>query len=1067
MKRLYTLLAYILLCHVPFLKAQHLVLTPQIGHSSKITCLEYAEKYLLSGSFDNTIKLWDRKSGRLIRTFRGHSNAITDISMQNDSLFVSSSLDGTLNLWNLNTGEIINTYSGHAKGVSACGFSPNGKILFSADWDGKILLHDYQSGKLLKILETNNGVITGLSLSGDGTRVFSAGSDGRITAMNVPEGTVSYTIEAHKGGVKQLVFDSEKKKMASIGNDKRIKIWNTDNGEIIHNVKFAWNLELAPQQFNDIAFSADDEFIIAATDDNRIAFWDTETGNSVKLINTDMTNISAITADRTSRIIAVANNKTIEFWDSRNGEKRLELSGESRAVKSLDVSSDNRFLSIGCEEQALVWNLITGKIVSQPIEKQNNKDVIFNPQESSELALAGKNTIEVYNFIQNQKKKSVSRQGNIFTALDFRIDGKYLASGNFGGIVQYWEIVPKERDEMMRTFHGHKGAVFDVKVSPNGKYIASAGKDRTVKIWDIENNRLHKTLVAHTDEVWSVAFSNNGHFLASGGCDKNVIIWDTKNWEVVHRMTGHRDYVKDLCFSADDNIVASASWDNTIKIWNPVSGELLRTLTGHSNYVQTLAFSANNAFLYSGGNDNQVKVWNLLSGRELLSLMVFPNGRDYVITTPKGFFDGTSEAINSGLHFVQNNKVISLDAFFEQFYVPDLWNIVMAGDSISSPGIDISKPVQFPPELSIHFKDNKKHKIRKFDELWHTSANSIKLEVEAKIYSGGIEDIRLYHNGKWLQNKQRGFKAVKNNAKNYTYTYQVELLPGINSFKAKAFSNHRISTSSPELNIVRDAAEAKSNLHLFVIGVNRYENEMYRLNYAKNDADEFQRLINQNAKDMFDDIQTYFLYDSLTTKNSVNQVFNAIQETIRPEDVFIFYFAGHGVTAMHDFTSPEFYLLPYNITQMYGDENQLQEKAISTGELLAFSRSIEARKQLFIIDACQSGSAVEGFSTRGIEQQRAVVQLARSAGIALITSSSNEQASSEAKELEHGIFTYALLEGLKGKADGSSFDKKITVNELKAYLDQRVPELSQKFHSVSQYPTAYIKGQDFPLILVK
>ena len=104
---------------------------------------------------------------------------------------------------------------------------------------------------------------------------------------------------------------------------------------------------------------------------------------------------------------------------------------------------------------------------------------------------------------------------------------------------------------------------------------------------------------------------------------------------------------------------------------------------------------------------------------------------------------------------------------------------------------------------------------------------------------------------------------------------------------------------------------------------------------------------------------------------------------------------------------------------------------------------------------------------RGAAEERAIAQLARSTGTYWLTASGSEQFATEFAALGHGLFTYTLLEGLSGKADGGTMDKKITVKELSAYLNDRVPELSEQHKGQAQYPTSYGFGQDFPIVVVE
>ncbi len=101
---------------------------------------------------------------------------------------------------------------------------------------------------------------------------------------------------------------------------------------------------------------------------------------------------------------------------------------------------------------------------------------------------------------------------------------------------------------------------------------------------------------------------------------------------------------------------------------------------------------------------------------------------------------------------------------------------------------------------------------------------------------------------------------------------------------------------------------------------------------------------------------------------------------------------------------------------------------------------------------------------RGVPEEKAILQLARSVGIIILAATGTEQVAAEFTKLGHGAFTYALLEGLSGKADGgSSPDGKITVKELEAFLNDMVPELTRQYRGTPQFPNSYSRGQDFPL----
>ncbi|MBD2214370.1 CHAT domain-containing protein [Nostoc linckia FACHB-104] len=158
------------------------------------------------------------------------------------------------------------------------------------------------------------------------------------------------------------------------------------------------------------------------------------------------------------------------------------------------------------------------------------------------------------------------------------------------------------------SFSGHTDDVYSVTFSPDGKMIASASKDKNIKIWNLDG-RVLQTLTGHTDNVYSVAFSPDGKTIASASKDKTIKIWNLDG-RVLQTLTEHSDGVNSVTFSPDGKTIASASSDNSIKLWSLEGGEP-KTGNGHSSVVESVTFSPNGKMLASASADNSIKLWKL------------------------------------------------------------------------------------------------------------------------------------------------------------------------------------------------------------------------------------------------------------------------------------------------------------------------------------------------------------------------------------------------------------------------------------------------------------------------
>jgi serine/threonine protein kinase len=216
-------------------------------------------------------------------------------------------------------------------------------------------------------------------------------------------------------------------------------------------------------------------------------------------------------------------------------------------------------------------------------------------------------------------------------------DGKRLASASADRTVKVWDATS---GQLALTLKEHTDPVFggalSVAFSPDGQRLASASQDGTVKVWDATSGQLALTLKEHTHWVISVAFSPDGTRLASASEDKTVKVWDATSGQELLTFQGHTGGVRSVAFSPDGKRLASASTDQTVKVWDATKGQEVLTLKGHTGPVRGVAFSFDGKQLASGSDDKTVKVWDATSGQELLTLQGHTSGVSSVAFSPDG-----------------------------------------------------------------------------------------------------------------------------------------------------------------------------------------------------------------------------------------------------------------------------------------------------------------------------------------------------------------------------------------------------------------------------------------------
>ena len=275
--------------------------------------------------------------------------------------------------------------------------------------------------------------------------------------------------------------------------------------------------------------------------------------------------------------------------------------------------------------QEVLHQAIYGAVEYNHLSGHNNvvNDVTFSPDGELIASASADKTIDIWKK-DGTKLETLQGHNNAVWGVVFSPRGDLIASGSGDKTVKLWRkdstksINVKPNYTLWQTLKGHTNNISQVAIAPNNQIIASASKDKTIKLWS-PDGKLLRTLTGHTDEVDSVAFSPDSQIIASGSKDQTIKLWNTEG-KLIRTLIGHTDKVMNVAFSRSGNLIASASADKTVKLWH-FDGTLVKTLTGHSDAVTKIAFNPQAGLLASASLDRTVKLWQL-DGTLLKTLLV-------------------------------------------------------------------------------------------------------------------------------------------------------------------------------------------------------------------------------------------------------------------------------------------------------------------------------------------------------------------------------------------------------------------------------------------------------------